>query len=386
MAEREDIFEPEKARPQKGQRAAAVVEEAREEDRPPGFPGAKPAFITDFDASGKPTFHIEAAVMSKPITVGGPLVWWEVRQLYFDLGWHGASADLARYLRSKGFKKRMDDMLEFFEVPPNARYQPSRKMMENSNMCVDVLHRDHDTEIMAATAWVVCFLLVTRTSGVKSAQEKGHAHLIAFGKDLKRSVPVLDVGGEALPPCDNPRDATLECHHVKRALKKQETRHGEHWRRYRALDLLWEEGRGKCFALDTLLFQVFWQFVDMLDMMAENGELRKTSEGAPVLKSSTRARRLTKHWATQPGIGITRAVSGAPLTFSAAAPRHSRAAVIEAPIVGKYHAAASAALECSSHVALSPDCLAAPSETLNTAVCLPLDGFKHFWLPLQVTQ
>ena len=104
MAEREDIFEPEKARPQKGQRADAVVEEAREEDRPPGFPGAKPAFITDFDASGKPTFHIEAAVMSKPITVSGPLVWWEVRHLYFDLGWHGASADLARYLRSKGFK------------------------------------------------------------------------------------------------------------------------------------------------------------------------------------------------------------------------------------------------------------------------------------------
>lgn len=350
-----------------------------------GFSGAQLYFAKATDLSGHTTFSAQASIMQAPLHAAASRVWWEVRDFYYNLGF-SIKSFLARYLRKRSTVARMHDIHEFFELDPSLSFAKSRKQ---ALACGDVgeahLFSHHDTEIMASTPWMFSFLLMharCRVPAIKLAAEDLFKN---FASLAKGPVPVLVAGGEALPPCLDKKLGEDLCPHMQSINAKMQQCYGMHWRQSRHVEFIWKARISACPALDVLVFQTYWQLADMVDATVIQRGATGSSDGMPVLMAGVRARRMTKHWMTQPHISVACDVRQHRVYSASAVPRVPDSSRREGLGMCNHHALISEKMAPASHIALAVDAVSTPSETLNTAVALPLDGGFCFWMPVQVT-
>ena len=58
-----------------------------------------------------------------------PLVWWQVRDFYYALPWSEHQDAVAVWLRQKGCRKRLEQILSAFEVDEEVHFRKSRKQV-----------------------------------------------------------------------------------------------------------------------------------------------------------------------------------------------------------------------------------------------------------------
>ena len=351
-----------------------------------GFASARQSYALTYTTSGKAQFVAEASTLPSPLVPEGPVVFWQVRDFYYRLGFDVRSKDLATWLRTPSAAKRTGELAVFFDMDWSTHLRPSRKQAQFSGVADEAkLMKEHDTEIMGSSAYIMILLLAQRGSMKKVVQANGHDMFTRFCSSAGVAIPVMVEGGEALPRCLAPRlcsEDCAQCVHMHKACQTLEKRFGLRWRETQHAEFLWTTRIGACRALDGLVYQVFWQTAQILESFAQQGCLRTSAEGVPVLRGAARTRRMTKVWLASPGFGVTTNAAGQQV-LSASAPRTNDAIRLEGLRLSVVHATMAQKVERASHVALSPDCLSAPGETLNTLICLPLDDGVCGWLPVQ---
>ena len=240
-------------------------------------------------------------------------------------------------------------ILLFFDVSPSD-FRPSRKQAQCTGILdEDVLETLRDVEAMAATSWLVCFLLCQHDSSIKEVRAKGCQMLASLASYVSEPLGVLGAVGEDLPHCDALKAADGNCVHLSMWLGKLRRTCGETWQE-RPTDVILSIERGDCATLDGFSYQIFWQLVESLDARIIGDGLSDSMDGVPVLSGKKRARRLTKHWQNWRGVGVT--TKDGKKLFSSSVARSDDPIRTEDLRLGKYYGALTAAVSQASHICL----------------------------------
>jgi hypothetical protein len=373
LSDDELLFEPGREALDTGGPVDAPAPRVFDADDAGGFSVAEYRFWKQEDPTGKPFASRTVTRLREPLIENGPLVWWHVRDYYYDLPWSDDADDLSRWLRKRANVERMQTGLDEFGIDRGVDFRPSRRMLHESrpDATYKEVHVEHHTETVGSTCWIIAFLLCMQNSSKACIRDKAFDLAKAMASLAFGSIDACERVPEGLPPCgrvvvDGAQGGCVHCH---RLIVHLRSLFGDSW-------------RGNPLAACTMIFigtkstydcprvrqwrrDMFGDFAFAVDLGADR--LPHDATGLAVLRGQVRRRRMVSLWRALPSMSVKMNEHRVEV-FSDRQERCGDALQREGITLGRYHAWLSSTLTGASHVSLAVDCVDAGCD-LATVCC-----------------